>query len=36
VLSPWSVPEERNVSIFIARDPRMTLQQLWPSLAGQN
>jgi hypothetical protein len=36
VLSPWSVPEERNVSIFIARDPRMTLQQLGPSLAGQN
>lgn len=36
VVSPWSVPEERDVPIFIARSPRMTLQQLWPSLAGRN
>lgn len=34
--NPWSVGEERNVPIFIARDPIRTLQQVWPSLAGRN
>ena len=31
---PWSVREERNVPIYVATGPRMTLQQLWPKLAG--
>jgi hypothetical protein len=31
---PWSVAEERDVPIYVATGPRMTLQQLWPSLAG--
>ncbi len=30
VLSPWSVQEERDVPIYVARDPKMTLQQAWP------
>ncbi|MEP6507695.1 MAG: glycosyltransferase family 39 protein [Gemmatimonadales bacterium] len=34
--NPWSVGEERNVPIYIARDPMKTLQQVWPSLAGRN
>lgn len=32
----WLVPEEHNLQILIGRKPSMTLQQLWPSLAGQN
>ena len=34
--SPWSVEEERTVSLFVARKPKQSLQQLWPSLAGSN
>ena len=34
--NPWSVGEERNVPIFVARNPVQSLQALWPSLAGQN
>jgi hypothetical protein len=36
VESPWSVAEERALTIFVARYPRRTLQQVWPSLAGMN
>lgn len=36
VRSPWSVAEERALTIFVARGPRRTLQQVWPSLAGLN
>ena len=32
---PWSVSEERDVPIYIARDPHQTLQQVWPRLAGR-
>jgi hypothetical protein len=28
---PWSVPEERNAPLYVATEPVMTLQQLWPS-----
>ena len=31
---PWSVSEERDRPIYLATEPRMTLQQMWPSLAG--
>ncbi|MES2523206.1 MAG: glycosyltransferase family 39 protein [Gemmatimonadota bacterium] len=34
--SPWMVPEERNVEILVARNPSITLQALWPRLAGRN
>jgi hypothetical protein len=27
---PWSVPEERNAPLYVATQPVMTLQQLWP------
>jgi len=33
---PWSVHEERDRPIYVATQPRMTLQQLWPYLAGNN
>lgn len=36
VTHPWAVSEERDVPIYIARRPRKTLQEVWPSLAGQN
>lgn len=36
ILSPWSVEEERDVPLLIARAPRMTLQIAWPALAGRN
>ena len=36
VSSPWSVAEERQLTILIARGPRHTLQEIWPSLAGRN
>jgi hypothetical protein len=30
------VAEERDLVILVARGPRRTLQQVWPSLAGNN
>lgn len=36
VRSPWSVAEERDLTILVARGPRRTLQEVWPSLAGKN
>jgi hypothetical protein len=32
---PYTVSEERGVLILIGRDPRQTLQQVWPSLANR-
>jgi hypothetical protein len=36
VTSAWSVAEERDLTIYVARGPHRTLQELWPSLAGRN
>ncbi len=36
VTSPWSVAEERDLTILVARGPHRTLQEVWPSLAGRN
>ena len=36
IASPWSVSEERDVTIYVARGPHRTLQQVWPGLAGRN
>jgi 4-amino-4-deoxy-L-arabinose transferase-like glycosyltransferase len=36
VTSPWSVAEERDLTVYVARGPHRTLQELWPSLAGRN
>ncbi len=35
VLSAWSVQEERDVPIYIARAPKMTLQQVWPQIRDE-
>jgi len=34
LIRPWSVSEERDRAIYLATEPRMTLQQMWPSLGG--
>ena len=34
IRSPWSVEEERIVPLIVARNPKQSLQRLWPSLKG--
>ena len=34
ISSPWSVAEERDVAVWVAREPHRTLQEVWQSLAG--
>jgi hypothetical protein len=36
VTNPWAVEEERDLTIFVARRPRQTLQEVWPKLARGN
>ena len=36
VLNDWGVPEEQDVSIYVGENPKETIQQLWPKLAGRN
>ena len=36
VANPWAVDEERDLTVFVARRPHRTLQELWPTLAGRN
>jgi hypothetical protein len=36
VTHPWSVSEERDIPINVARRPLHTIQEVWPSLAGRN
>lgn len=35
LVSPWSVREERDLEVLIARQPKSTLQALWRSEAGR-
>jgi Dolichyl-phosphate-mannose-protein mannosyltransferase len=32
----WRVPEEQDVPIFVARDPREPIAEVWPRLEGRN
>jgi hypothetical protein len=36
VSNPWAVEEERSLTVNIGTRPRMTLQEVWPLLAGMN
>jgi 4-amino-4-deoxy-L-arabinose transferase-like glycosyltransferase len=36
VLNDWGVPEEQDVSIYVGENPKATIQQVWPTLAGRN
>ncbi len=33
---PYAVAEQRDLTVYICREPRETLQQLWPRMAGRN
>jgi hypothetical protein len=33
---PWAVAEERRLTIYVARRPSRSLQEIWPTLAGRN
>ncbi len=35
VTHPYAVEEERDLTIHVCREPRTTLQDLWPQLAGE-
>jgi 4-amino-4-deoxy-L-arabinose transferase-like glycosyltransferase len=35
IRSPWSVVEERDVPVWVARKPRVTLQEAWPTIRGK-
>ena len=32
----WTVEEEQDLTVYVAEDPKQTLQELWPRLAGRN
>ncbi|MGV3709243.1 MAG: ArnT family glycosyltransferase [Gemmatimonas sp.] len=34
--NPWGVAEEQSVQVYVCRGARMTIQDVWPSLAGRN
>jgi hypothetical protein len=36
ITNPWAVEEERDLTVFVARRPRQTLQEVWPTLARRN
>jgi hypothetical protein len=36
ITNPWAVQEERELTVFVARRPRKTLQQVWPTLARRD
>jgi len=36
IINPWRVPEERDVSIWVARGPHQTLQEMWGRWEGEN
>jgi hypothetical protein len=33
---PYAVAEERDLTIYVCREPTTTLQELWPQLAGEH
>lgn len=35
VTHPFAVSEERNLAVYVCREPRQTMQELWPSLEGE-
>lgn len=36
VREPWAVEEEQDLTVYLATRPRLTLKQVWPTLAGRN
>jgi hypothetical protein len=35
VTHPYAVTEQRDLTVFVCREPRQTLQELWPQLEGE-
>jgi len=36
ITNDWTVEEEQDVSVYVCEQPNVTLQDLWPKLAGRN
>ncbi len=36
ITNEWTVEEEQDITVYVCEDPHVTLQELWPSLAGRN
>ncbi len=36
ITNAWAVEEERDLTVYVVRKPRRTLQEVWPELAGEN
>jgi hypothetical protein len=36
ITNDWTVEEEQDVSVYVCEHPNVTLQALWPTLAGRN
>lgn len=36
ITNAWTVPEERDLTVYVSEEPKGTLQAIWPSLAGRN
>ncbi|UCF21089.1 MAG: glycosyltransferase family 39 protein [Gemmatimonadota bacterium] len=36
ITHPYAVAEQRDLTVYVCRDTRTTLQELWPQLAGNN
>jgi len=36
VRDPWRVPEERDVAVFVARNPVEPVEVVWPRFEGRN
>jgi 4-amino-4-deoxy-L-arabinose transferase-like glycosyltransferase len=34
--NPWTVEEESDLTVYISEEPKRTLQDIWPGLAGRN
>jgi 4-amino-4-deoxy-L-arabinose transferase-like glycosyltransferase len=35
LVNPWTVREEQDLTVYVARHPRETLQAIWPRVAGR-
>ena len=36
LIDEWTVPEEQDITVYVAEEPKTTLQAIWPQLAGRN
>jgi hypothetical protein len=36
ITNEWTVEEEQDITVYICEQPKLTMQALWPTLAGRN